>query len=178
MIMVSRKEEIIHSKLPLDFFSRDVLVVAPELLGKLLVRKFDDGRTERFRITEVEAYRGEEDKACHAHKGRTRRTEVMYHKGGKVYVYLIYGMYWMLNLVTGKESEPQAALIRGLENISGPGRVGKALQLNAGFYGETLLSERIWLENAALVLPYKTTPRIGIDYAAEWKEKKWRFLYC
>jgi DNA-3-methyladenine glycosylase len=175
-LMYSAKEEAGQLKLPLDFFSRDVLVVAPELLGKILVRKFNDGRTERFRITEVEAYRGEEDKACHAHKGRTRRTEVMYHSGGKIYVYLIYGMYWMLNIVTGKENEPQAALIRGLENVSGPGRVGKALQLDAGFYGETLLSERIWLEYAAPVLQYETTHRIGVDYAAEWKEKAWRFV--
>jgi DNA-3-methyladenine glycosylase len=164
------------SKLPPEFYSRDVLDVAPELLGKILVRKFDNGRTERFRITEVEAYRGEEDKACHAHRGRTRRTEVMYHCGGKVYVYLIYGMYWMLNIVTGKENEPQAVLIRGLENASGPGRVGKILRLNAGFYGESLSSERIWLENAAPVLQYQTTPRIGIDYAEEWKLKCWRFV--
>jgi len=84
-----------------DFFLRDVLEVAPALIGKLLVRQFDDGRIERYRITEVEAYRGAEDLACHASKGRTPRTEIMFQEGGTVYVYLIYGMYWLLNLVTG-----------------------------------------------------------------------------
>ncbi len=160
-----------------DFFRQDVLTVAPDLLGKLLVRKFDDGHEERFRITEVEAYRGEEDKACHACKGRTKRTEILYHEGGKVYVYLIYGMYWMLNFVTGNENEPQAVLIRGVETLSGPGRVGKHLQLSADFYGENLPSERIWIEDdGQKPQMYLTTPRIGIDYAEEWKHKEWRFL--
>ncbi len=166
-----------------NFFRQDVLTVAPALLGKLLVRKFDDGRLERFRITEVEAYRGEEDKACHACKGRTKRTEVLYHDGGKVYVYLIYGMYWMLNFVTGNEDEPQAVLIRGVEKISGPGRIGKHLGLSSDFYGEILPSGRIWVEDdGQKVHTYSTTPRIGIDYAKEWKDKEWRFIsqtnYC
>jgi len=159
-----------------EFFQQDALILAPALLGKILVRKFDDGIIERFRITETEAYRGEEDKACHAHKGRTQRTEVMYHSGGKIYVYLIYGMYWMLNIVSGKENEPQAVLIRGVESISGPGRVGKKLLLYKGFYGETLPSSRIWVEDNKLVPEYKTTPRIGIDYAEEWRDLEWRFV--
>ncbi len=159
-----------------DFFTRDVLLVAPELLGKILVRRFPDGNIERFRITEVEAYRGEEDLACHASKGRTKRTEVMYLDGGHIYVFLIYGMYWMLNFVTGTKNEPQAVLIRGLEGISGPGRVGKKLQLNAGFYGEMLPSERIWLEDDVYIPEYKATPRIGIDYSGDWKSMEWRFI--
>ena len=160
-----------------EFFRQDVLTVAPNLLGKLLVRKFDDGREERFRITEVEAYRGEEDKACHACKGRTKRTEVLFHEGGKIYIYLIYGMYWMLNFVTGSENEPQAVLIRGVEKISGPGRVGKRLQLSSDFYGEILPSERIWVEDDGYKPDsFSTTPRIGIDYAEEWKDKEWRFV--
>lgn len=163
-------------KLSLDFFRRDVLEVAPDLLGKYLVRKYEDGREERFRITEVEAYRGSEDKACHASKGRTKRTEVMFQSGGKVYMYFIYGMYWMLNIVTGKENEPQAVLIRGLENISGPGRVCKQLHLNGDFYGEELSSERIWIEDSEEKPEYLSTPRIGINYAEEWKDKHWRFL--
>ena len=135
------------------------------------------GGTYDIRITEVEAYRGEEDKACHACKGRTKRTEVMYHRGGKIYVYLIYGMYWMLNIVTGKEGCPQAVLIRGVETISGPGRLGKRLQLDAGFYGEELPSGRISIEEDGFVVEsYQTTPRIGIDYAEEWKEKPWKFV--
>jgi DNA-3-methyladenine glycosylase len=164
------------TKLSPLFFSKDVLIVAPGLLGKILVRRFDDGRIERFRITETEAYRGEEDLACHASKGRTRRTEVMYLDGGRIYVYLIYGMYRMLNIVTGKAGEPQAALIRGLENVAGPGRVGKRLQPDGSFYGETLPSERIRLEADVDVLTYTATPRIGVDYAGEWKERPWRFV--
>jgi DNA-3-methyladenine glycosylase len=160
-----------------DFFKQDVLTVAPSLLGKLLVRKFENDRIERFRITEVEAYRGEEDKACHASKGRTKRTDVLYHEGGKIYVYLIYGMYWMLNFVTGNEDEPQAILIRGVESLSGPGRIGKRLQLSADFYGETIPSDRIWIEDdGQKPQPYLTTPRIGIDYAEDWKHKVWRFV--
>ncbi|MDR0233060.1 MAG: DNA-3-methyladenine glycosylase [Dysgonamonadaceae bacterium] len=159
-----------------EFFQQDVLQLAPALLGKILVRKFDDGTIERFRITETEAYRGEEDKACHAAKGRTQRTEVMYHQGGKIYVYLIYGMYWMLNIVSGKENEPQAVLIRGVEKISGPGRVGKKLILDKSFYGETLPSSRIWIEDDNTTPEYITTPRIGIDYAEEWKDLEWRFV--
>ncbi len=164
------------NKLSASFFQRDVLVVAPELLGKILVRQFDDGTVGRFRITEVEAYRGEEDKACHACKGRTKRTEVMYHTGGRIYVYLIYGMYWMLNFVTGSAEQPQAVLIRGLEGISGPGRIGKKLRLDAGFYGETLPSSRIWLEDDGHIPTYKTTARIGIAYAEEWTDIEWRFI--
>ena len=163
-------------KLSNEFFKRDVLTVAPELLGKVLVREFDDNRIERYRITEVEAYRGEEDKACHAAKGRTKRTEVLYHAGGRIYVYFIYGMYWMLNFVTGEEEQPQAVLIRGLEGISGPGRVGKKLELDRGFYGEILPSARIWIEDNNSRVQYESTPRIGIGYAGEWAKKNWRFV--
>ena len=84
------------NRLPNSFFKRDVIEVAPELLGKILVRKFQDGLAKKYKITEVEAYRGIEDLACHASKGRTARTEVMFSEGGTVYVYLIYGMYWMI----------------------------------------------------------------------------------
>src|SRR5574344_1807070 len=122
----------------LSFFRRDVLRVAPELVGKIIARDFGSGLVKRYPITEVEAYRGEEDLACHASKGRTARTEVMYHHGGKVYVYLIYGMYWMLNIVTSEEGHPSAVLIRGIEGFSGPGRVGRELKLDKSFYGEEL----------------------------------------
>ena len=90
-----------EKRLSRDFYVRDVLEVAPELPGKNMVVKMSDGSCGRFRVTEVEAYRGTEDKACHAFKGRTARTEIMFHEGGRLYVYLIYGMYWMLNIVTG-----------------------------------------------------------------------------
>ena len=159
-----------------QFFQGDAIEIAQLLVGKILVRCFDDGRLQRYRITETEAYRGEEDLACHASKGRTARTEVMYHRGGKVYVYLIYGIYWMLNFVTSEEHYPAAVLIRSLEGIEGPGRVGKALQLNRSFYGEDLtLSDRIWVEDDGFKPVIAANTRIGVDYAGEWALKKWRF---
>jgi len=164
------------TRLPTDFFLRDVLEVAPDLLGKVLVRRFEDGRIERYQIVETEAYRGVEDVACHASKGRTPRTEVMFQEGGTVYVYLIYGMYWLLNLVTGIEGDASAVLIRGIEGFSGPGRIGRKLQLNKSFYGESLIrSTRIWVEDAEPVAEIKTSKRIGIGYAGEWENKLWRF---
>ena len=167
-----------NKRLPPSFFRQEVTDVAPQLLGKILVRRFADGSVLRLPITEVEAYRGMEDLACHASKGRTARTEVMFHNGGLVYVYLIYGMYWMLNFVSGAENEPTAVLIRGLEGISGPGRVGRALQLDKSFYGEDLsTSERIWIEDAGQQPKYTATPRIGINYAGEpWISMPWRFV--
>ena len=166
-----------NDRLPLDFYLRDVLEVAPALIGKLLVRRFEDGRIEKYRITETEAYRGMEDQACHASKGRTPRTDIMFGQGGTVYVYLIYGMYWMLNLVAGHEGEAFAVLIRGIEGFKGPGLVGRALQLDKSFYGEDLAtSSRIWVEDAEPVADIKTSKRIGIKYAGEeWENKLWRF---
>lgn len=160
------------------FFSQDAVTVARLLLGKTLVRVFPDGSVGRYRITETEAYLGEEDKACHASKGRTPRTEVMYHKAGKIYVYLIYGMYWMLNFVTSEEGHPSAVLIRGIEGFSGPGRVGRELKLDKSFYGEVLqTSQQIWVEDGELVEDYLTSPRIGVDYAgSSWAQKHWRFF--
>jgi DNA-3-methyladenine glycosylase len=163
-----------------DVFDQDVLIVAPQLLGAVLVRQFEDGRVERKQITEVEAYRGEEDLACHARRGKTKRTEVMYGAAGKAYVYLIYGMHWMLNVVTGKKEEPQAVLIRSVEGVCGPGRVGKWLQLDRSFYGEDIVSsQRIWFEEYRILnkkYRIKQTTRIGVDYAGEWAKKPWRFV--
>lgn len=165
-------------RLDSNFYQRDVLEVAPQLLGKVLVRQFDNGQSLRLRITEVEAYRGQDDRACHASKGRTPRTEVMFRAGGIVYVYFIYGMYWLLNVVTGLEGDASAVLIRGIENATGPGRVGKLLALDRSFYGENLeTSERIWIEDAPAVSEFTQTPRIGVDYAGpEWASKPWRFI--
>lgn len=160
------------------FYLRDVLEVAPELPGKILVRKFNNDKIQRYKITEIEAYRGTEDLACHASKGRTPRTEVMFGKGGVIYVYLIYGIYWMLNIVTGQENDASAILIRGMHDISGPGRVGKILQLDKSFYGEDLsTSQRIWIEDSDEKLTVQTSARIGIQYAGEpWLSKPWRFF--
>lgn len=158
------------------FFQREALDIAPLLLGKKLIRVID-GVKQEYLITEVEVYLGEEDTACHASRGRTERTEVMYAKGGVIYVYLIYGMYWMLNFVTGKEDHPQAILIRAVKNINGPGRVGKVLHLDKSFYGEDLAtSNRIWVEDTLQKVDFTTAPRIGINYASEvWRSKPWRF---
>ena len=165
-----------NSRLTRDFFTRDVLIVAPELVGKLLVCRVNDDFL-RYRITETEAYRGAEDLACHASKGRTARTEAMYHTGGVLYVYLIYGMYWMLNIVTGHEHEPQAVLIRGLEGLYGPGRITRKLQINRTFYDEDItVSPRIWVEDDGLKPSFQTGTRIGVDYAGEWKDKLWRYF--
>jgi len=141
---------------------------------------------EKHIITEVEAYRGQEDQASHARFGKTERNRVMFDRGGLVYVYLVYGMYWMLNIVTGEKEKPQAILIRGIEGINGPGKVGKYLKLDKSFYKEDLIkSKRIWIENdeknknkekirKGRIVRKK---RIGIDYAGKWVKKKWRFIY-
>jgi DNA-3-methyladenine glycosylase len=165
-------------KLNAQFYKQDSVTVAKKLLGKILVRKMNDGTVKRYRITETEAYLGEEDRACHASKGRTKRTEIMYSEGGKVYVYLIYGMYWMLNVVTGPENHPQAVLICGIDTISGSGRVGRELKMDKSFYAENLLnSSRIWIEDAPDETDFNTVPRKGIDFAGdEWKNKLWRFI--
>ncbi|MFA7687666.1 MAG: DNA-3-methyladenine glycosylase [Moheibacter sp.] len=166
-------------RIPKSYFqNHDALFVAENLIGKTLVRHFRNGKVFRSPIVETEAYIGPEDLACHASKGKTPRTEIMFGEGGKVYVYLIYGMYWMLNFVTGKTEEPQAVLIRGVKDCSGPGRLGKLLGLDKSFYGEDLeTSSRIWLEDSAHQGNTIATPRIGVDYSGEiWKEKPWRFL--
>ncbi len=160
-----------------DFFTRDVLEVCPDILGCRIVRKIAGQELQKFIITEVEAYRGGDDLACHASRGRTPRTGIMFHEGGFIYMYLVYGMHWMLNIVTGKENDPQALLVRGIKGFNGPGRVSKILDLDKGFYGEDLArSKRIWIE-AGTPLSYQTLPRVGIDYAGEpWVSKPWRFL--
>ncbi len=156
-----------------EFYCRDVLLVAPELPGKKLVTEACSGI-----ITEVEAYRGEEDLACHARFGKTLRNAVMYEEGGKAYIYLIYGIHWMLNIVAGEAGNPQAILIRGLKGITGPGLVTRSLGIDKSFNAEDLVtSQRIWIEDTDAHPALLQTPRIGINYAAEpWKSMAWRFL--
>ncbi len=168
---------------PLDanFFNRPTLTVATELLGKLLVVVLPDGSERALMITEVEAYDGPEDLASHASRGRTERTGVMFDEAGRWYMYLIYGMYWMLNIVTGPEGYPAAILIRGVGEYGGPGRLTKALGLDKRF--NTRRADRetgLWVEDRGLV-PHthivRTTPRIGVDYAGPiWAKKPYRFL--
>jgi DNA-3-methyladenine glycosylase len=154
-----------------------VLQVAPDLLGKLLCRRRPDGQVETRAITEVEAYRGEEDSACHARAGRTRRTAVMYRPGGVAYVYLCYGVHHLLNVVTGPPDLPQAALIRGLAGTPGPGRVTKALDIDLAYNGSSLLGDGdLWLADAAPPAHIDSGPRIGIGYATPQDQARpWRF---
>lgn len=165
------------NRLTEEFFRRDTVTVARELIGKTLVRAFPSGERRHYPITETEAYCGPHDLACHAAKGRTPRTEVMYGDAGRIYVYLIYGMYWLLNFVTGPEGHPSAVLIRGIEGFTGPGRLGRELQLDRSFYGENLAtSGRLWMENGLPPAAIIASPRVGIDYAGEpWVSMDWRF---
>jgi len=162
--------------LPSGFFTRDVLAIAPEILGKILVRTLPDGSEIRLPLTEVEIYRGVEDQACHASKGMTTRNRVMFGVGGHIYMYLVYGMHWMFNIVTGPAGSPEALLIRGVGDVFGPGRVTKLLQMDGSFYGEPMASStRIRVENAPSIVHYSTGPRVGIHYAGEpWLSKPWR----
>jgi len=158
------------------FYERDVLVVAPELLGKMLIKRSDQGLFS-YMITEVEAYGGIEDQASHARFGKTVRNSVMFGPGGILYIYFIYGMYWMMNIVTGTTGQAQAILIRGLGDISGPGRVGRILAVDRSYNGENLFtSDRIWVEDHKVESVVIQKPRFGIDYAGEpWKSKPWRY---
>jgi DNA-3-methyladenine glycosylase len=165
--------------IPPDFFEKEALEVVPHLLEMRLVRHFDNNKKIVLDISDVEVYRGEEDLACHASRGKTARNQIMYEKGGKVYVYLIYGMYWLLNITTGPANHPQAILIRGAKQVEGPGRVGKILQLDKSFYGEEITtSSRLWIEYADNPKgKIVELPRIGIDYAGEyWAKMPWRFV--
>lgn len=163
--------------LPPTFFLDSAIALAPALLGKLLCRQTENG-VLRLRITETECYFGEEDTACHAHRGRTARTDVMYGEGGRAYVYLCYGMHSLLNVVTGPEEHPEAVLIRGVEGIAGPGRVTKALSIDRSLNRAPLSPESgLWLEDDGFVPNFVTDCRVGIGYAsAEDQDKKWRFL--
>jgi len=160
--------------------SRQTVALARRLLGKLLVRRRADGSLSRHRITEVEAYDGEKDLACHASKGRTKRTETLYAAGGVWYVYLCYGVHEMLNLVTGPAGYPAAVLIRGIEGSPGPGRLTKRLAIDRTLNGSVATrASGLWLEDDGGKVPRgsrRTGPRIGVAYAGPvWAGKPWRF---
>jgi DNA-3-methyladenine glycosylase len=167
------------------FFNQPALDLARDLIGTILVRQVD-GQTLRARIVETEAYVGAHDKACHAYKGRTQRTEIMFGPAGRAYVYLIYGMYDMFNIVAGEIDDPQAVLIRGavpLDNwqaeLSGPGKLARALQITRSQNGWDVTgdNESLFLQQDGSRRPrILTTPRIGIDYAEEWKDAPLRFV--
>jgi DNA-3-methyladenine glycosylase len=165
--------------LPAEFFARPALVVARQLVGKVLVRRLD-GRNVAALIFETEAYTGPRDLACHASKGRTGRTEVMFGPAGCWYVYFIYGIHWMLNVVTGQLDHPAAVLIRGAGPWDGPAKLTKALAIDKRL--NTRRSTRtsgLWIEDRGFRVPRGTlarTPRIGIDYAGPWADKPYRFV--
>ena len=160
---------------------RDTVALARDLLGKHLVRRHPDGRAEARRITEVEAYHGESDLACHASKGRTKRTETLYAAGGVWYVYLCYGIHEMLNLVVGPPEHPAAVLIRGVEGIAGPGRLTRALGIGRALNGRPATrASGLWIEDRGERVPpgaVRITARIGVEYAGPvWARKPWRFV--
>ena len=157
---------------------RSTVKHARELLGKFLVRAGHEPKM----ITEVEAYDGERDLACHARVGRTKRTEVMYGPGGVWYVYLCYGVHEMLNLVVGPSDWPAAVLIRGVEGCAGPGRVTRLLGIDRKLNATSAIKAgELWIEDHGVRVPSRlimATPRIGVNYAGPiWANKPWRFSF-
>lgn len=160
-----------------SLFSLPATELAPLLLGKLLCRRTDDGIL-RYRILETECYYGEEDTACHAHRGKTPRNAPLYLPGGYSYVYLCYGIHHLLNIVSGDENHPEAVLIRGVEDLIGPGRLTKAMAIDRTLNAINLIdSNELWMEDDGTILPYHTDRRVGIDYADPIdRDRPWRFI--
>jgi len=170
-----------------DFFERRPQVVARELLGKFLVRRYR-GKIRAYMITETEAYDGSRDLACHARSGKTARNAPMWGKPAHAYVYFTYGMHWMLNLVTGEEGYPSAVLIRACKRpcqgrsltLDGPGKLTRKLNITRTLNGKKLSrASGLWIEDRCHeVRPHgiERTPRIGVSYAGEWAKKPWRYV--
>ncbi len=166
-----------------EFFDRETLQVASDLLGKLLVREVD-GEVRWGRLVEVEAYRGPDDRAAHSWRGLTPRTKVMFGPPGHAYVYFIYGMHNCLNFVTRPEGCPEAVLVRALEpgpgvgRCAGPGLVCRALGIDRSLNGGPLVPPALYVvDDGFSPAPEAVvrTPRIGVEYAGEWAELPWRF---
>lgn len=172
-----------HRVLGREFFERRPQVVARKLLGKFLVRS-GSGKSRAYMITETEAYDGPDDLACHASKGRTKRTEVMFGPAGHWYVYLVYGMYDMLNIVTGPKGYPSAVLIRACQGLpltlGGPGKLTRELKITRALNGKRASrTSGLWIEDRGTKVwrsDIKTAPRIGVAYAGVWAKKLWRFM--
>jgi DNA-3-methyladenine glycosylase len=166
--------------LPCAFFDRAADRVACDLLGTALVVRAADGSVSRHVVFETEAYLGAHDLACHGSKGMTRRNATMFAAAGRWYVYLCYGMHWMLNVVTGEPGVPAAVLIRGAGDHEGPGRLTKALGIDRSFDGRPASRRSgLWFEAPGIAVPprlVERTPRIGVAYAGEWAEKPLRFV--
>lgn len=170
-------------KLPRSFYDRDTIIVARDLLGKYLVHR-DQGIERIGKIVEVEAYLGPHDLAAHSAKGRTKRTEVMFGPPGHSYVYLIYGMYYCMNVVTQEEGHASAVLLRGIEPVTniegktnGPGLLCKAMNITKHLHGHDLLSNDFYIAQAddSTRFTIVKKPRIGVDYAKHWAKRLLRF---
>lgn len=161
-----------------EFFERSALLVAPDLLGKFLVRE-NHGKETALLISEVEAYDGFKDRASHASRGKTERNKIMFGEAGRWYVYFTYGIHWMLNIVTSPAGYPAAVLIRGSKEIIGPARITKFLGVNKKLNG--LLANRengLWIEDRGIKVALsaiKKSKRIGVAYAGKWADKPYRF---
>ena len=159
-------------RLAYEFYHRPCLEVARDLVGKVLVHQ-----GQRLRISETEAYCGEADTACHAHKGRTKRTEVLYADAGTIYVYLCYGVHWLLNIITGDMDDPQGVLIRACADAEGPGKLTKKLGITGELNRKSAVtSEELWIEDDGFRCEISLDKRVGIGYASqEDQDRLWRF---
>ena len=191
--MPNAKQNVL-TPLTRDFYNRDTLAVARDMLGCWLVREYN-GEQMAARIVETEAYCGAEDSACHAHRRRSSRTEAMFGPPGHAYVYLVYGMHWLLNVVTEPEDSPCAVLIRAVEPMAneaamrairqatgkqlsnGPGKLTRALTIDKALYDHDMtLGKQLWISAASHEDAIATGPRVGIDYAKpEHRDAPWRF---
>lgn len=190
-----------------DWFTRPTCVVAADLVGKVVCRKLIDSdgseKVLRMRISETEAYIGQDDPACHSHAGsRTARTEIMYEQGGVFYVYLTYGVHHMLNLISGYSESPESVLIRAgfltddsdrlieeqqfspdkqfthPKQFAGPGKLTKRLQITRDLYGKPISPDSsVWVEDDGCQPPVSVRPRIGIDYAGDAKDWLLRYIW-
>lgn len=190
-----------------DWFTHPTCVVAADLIGKVLCRQLTDSdgqqKTLRMRISETEAYIGQDDPACHSHAGtRTARTEIMYEQGGVFYVYLTYGVHHMLNLISGSVESPESVLIRAgfltddsdrlieeqqlspdkqfthPKQFAGPGKLTKRLQIDRDLYGKPISpASEVWIEDDSCQPPVSLRPRIGIDYAGDAKDWLLRYIW-
>jgi DNA-3-methyladenine glycosylase len=160
-----------------DFFNRPTLTVARDLLGKYLVRE-TKGEEIALMINECEAYDGPEDLAAHSRRGKTARTQALFGPAGHWYVYFVYGMHEMLNIVTKKDGA--GILIRGAGHLDGPAKITKALKIDRSFYGKPAIKPSgLWLEDRGVIVnprDIQKTPRIGVAYAGEWAHKPYRFV--
>ena len=190
-----------------DWFTRPTCVVAADLIGKVLCRQLTDSdgqqKTLRMRISETEAYIGQDDPACHSHAGtRTSRTEIIYEQGGVFYLHLTYGVHHMLNLISGSIESPESVLIRAgfltddsdrlieeqqlspdkqftySKQFAGPGKLTKRLQIDRDLYGKPISpASDVWIEEDSCQPPVSVRPRIGIDYAGDAKDWLLRYIW-